>query len=187
MQPRPCGKNAAVSDTPRPPDCISLEAHRDHAHPVERLARWLLVTALGAVTLAALAGAFGQRSGETSATGDGATLRLTAPGALRGGLFFQGRFEVEAAEPIRRPTLVLDPGWLDAITLNTVVPEPERTASEDGAVSLEFAPLAAGQALTVYLELQVNPTTLGRRDQGAVLRDGDRTLVAVERSVTIFP
>ena len=184
---RPCGKDAAVSGPPRPPDCLSLEEHRDHAHPVERWVRWALVATLGALALAALAGAFGQRSSETSAAGEGAILRLTAPGALRSGLFFQGRFEVEAARAIRRPTLVLRPGWLDAITLNTVEPEPERTASEDGAVSLEFPPLAAGRALTVYLELHVNPTTFGRRDQGAVLRGGDRTLVAVDRTVTIFP
>jgi len=39
----------------------------------------------------------------------------------------------------------------------------------------------------VYLYLQANPTTAGRRDQRVELRDGDRTLASIERTVNVFP
>jgi len=39
----------------------------------------------------------------------------------------------------------------------------------------------------VYIPFQVNPTTVGRRAQGVVLRDGGRRIAAVERTLTVFP
>jgi hypothetical protein len=39
----------------------------------------------------------------------------------------------------------------------------------------------------VYIPFQVNPTTVGRRTQELELRDGDRRIAAVERTLTVFP
>jgi len=39
----------------------------------------------------------------------------------------------------------------------------------------------------VYLYLQANPTTAGRRDQSVELRDGARTLASIDRTVNVFP
>ena len=176
-----------MPEAPRPPDCITLEAHRDENHPVERLVRWVLVAVLAALAIAGLAGAFGQRHSDVVASAPQARLALTAPAALRSGLLFQGRFRVAAAREIRRPTLVLDSGWFDGVSVNALVPEPARAWSEGGRVAFTFPPLRSGASMTVYLDLQVNPTTAGRRDQGVELRDGDRTIVTVDRSVNVFP
>ena len=173
--------------TTRPPDCISLADHRDGDRRVEHWVRWAFVVALVVLVAAGLLNVFGQREVTTSATGRAATLEVTAPGALRGGLIFQGRFRLRSEGAITRPTLALEGGWLDGITLNTVQPEPKTSTGEDGGVVFTFDRLAPGRSLTVYLELQVNPTTTGRRSQGVELRDGDRTLARVERSITIFP
>jgi hypothetical protein len=178
---------AAVSATPRPPDCISLEAHRDDDHLVERWVRWAFVATLLAIAIAALAGVFGQRPTTDDVVGRGATLTVQSPPALRGGLLFQGRFEIVAEQALRRPTLVLDEGWFDGLTLNTVQPEPTETRSENRGVAMEFGPLAAGRTLTAYLEFQVNPTTVGRRSQDVALRDGDRPIALLEKTVAIFP
>jgi len=118
-----------VSEASRPPDFISLEAHRDHGHPVERWIRWIFVGALGGLALVALLGVFGQRPSSVAAVTPDATLRVRAPDAIRGGLLFQGRFEVVATKPLRRPTLVLRAGWFDNLTTNTIVPEPVRATS----------------------------------------------------------
>ncbi len=176
-----------MSGPTRPPDCISVEAHRDNKHRVERWARWLFVAVVLAIALAALANVFGQRPSTHRVTAGGATLSVQGPGAIRGGLLFQGRFEVDADRTIRRPTLVLDEGWLDGITLNTTEPEPTETQSEDRGLAMEFGRLDAGRTLTVYLEFQVNPTTIGRRSQDVTLRDGATPIATVERTVTIFP
>jgi hypothetical protein len=181
------GNRSRVPEAAGVPDCISLDVHRDDRHLVERVCRWALVAALVALSVAGLANVFGQRPVESSATGDEATLSLSAPGALRSGLYFQGRFRIEAESDVSEPTLVLDAGWFDAITVNTVQPEPTTVAGEGDRVSFAYEPLRAGRTLTVYVELQVNPTTFGRRQQGVELRDGRRTITAIERSVTVFP
>lgn len=181
------GNTRGVPEAAGVPDCISLDVHRDDRHLVERVFRWALFAGLAAVAIAGLANLFGQKTVVSVATGDDATLSLTAPPALRSGLYFQGRFEIEAGSDLREPTLVLDQGWFDAITVNTVQPEPTSVAGEGDRVSFAYDPLPAGRTLTVYVELQVNPTTFGRRRQGVELRDGERSIAAIERSVTVFP
>jgi hypothetical protein len=121
------------------------------------------------------------------AESDAATLRVSAPGALRSGLLYQGRFEVDAHAGLRRPTLVLARGWWDAMSVNSVEPQPIRTWSRDGHVAMEFGPVRAGERFTVYVYLQVNPTTAGRRDQSVALRDGGTELASIDRSVNVFP
>jgi hypothetical protein len=170
-----------------PPDYISLEAHRDDDHRVERWLRWIFVVVLAALAVAGLADLFGQRPTTTQADATIATLRVEAPAALRGGLVFQGRFQVVARQLIRRPTLVLDSGWFENMSFNTIEPEPTKTTNAGEGVALEFPPLQPGRTLTVYVPFQVNPTTVGRRSQDVALRDGRRPIAVVERTVTIFP
>jgi hypothetical protein len=176
-----------VRNSASPPQCISLEFHRDNDHLAERVIRWIALGALVLIALAGLANVFGQHHVLLVARSDAATVRVSAPGALRSGLLYQGKFEVEAHERLRRPTLVLAPGWWDAMSVNSIEPQPTRSSSRAGSVALEFAPLAAGSTLTVYLYLQANPTTAGRRDQGVELRDGSRALASIDRSVRVFP
>ena len=176
-----------MSEASRPPDFISLEAHRDHAHPVERRIRWIFVGLLVALSALALVDVFGQRPSTAAAVSPQAALHVKAPDAIRGGLLFQGRFEVIARQPIRRPTLVLGSGWLDNLTINTIVPEPLEARSVGKGVALEYARLPPGASLTVYLQFQVDPTTVGRRRQVVTLLDGRRELTAVTRTVTVFP
>ena len=173
--------------TAHTPDYISLKRHRDDRHLVERSIRWGVVALLTALAVAGLANVFGQHHVVLVAESDAASLRVSAPGALRSGLLYQGRFQIEAHAALRRPTLVLAPGWWDAMSVNSVEPQPTRSWSRDGDVAMEFGPVAAGRSFTVYLYLQANPTTAGRRDQSVELRDGDRTLASIERTVNVFP
>ena len=181
------GKTPAVTKALTPPQCISLRDHRDERHLVERAARWIVVGALLAVLVAALANVFGQHHVTLVARSDGATLRVSVPGALRSGLLYQGKFQVEARDRIGKPTLVLAGDWWDAMSVNSVEPQPTRSWSRDGRVAMEFGPLGPNRTLTVYLYQQVNPTTFGRRHLGVELRDGDRTVASVDRTVHVFP
>jgi len=176
-----------VPGTAHTPDCIDLERHRDDRHLVERATRWAVVALLTAAVVAALANVFGQHHVVLVSGSDAASLRVSAPGALRSGLLYQGRFHIEAHALLRRPTLVLARGWWDAMSVNSVEPQPVRSWSRDGHVAMEFGPVAAGRSFTVYLYLQANPTTAGRRDQSVDLRDGDRTLASIDRTVNVFP
>lgn len=142
---------------------------------------------LALVVIAALIGVFGQVSTTTVAAGDRATLSVEAPPHLRGGLLFQARFEIQARQAIAHPKLLLSPGWLEGMTLNTVAPTPPLESSSSEGLAMTFDPLEAGQTLIVWTEWQVNPTTVGRRGEDATLFDGPTPIATAERTLTVFP
>lgn len=135
-----------------------------------------------------LAGVFGQESEVTTASGAAGQVRLDAPASLRGGLLAQGRIQVAATRRIAKPRIVLGTGWSEGITINTVAPSPVAETTDDrGRWVLAYDEIPAGGVLTVRLEIQVNPTTTGRRDQSVEVRDGAVEVARVARTVTIFP
>jgi hypothetical protein len=142
---------------------------------------------LAALVLCALLNLFGQRSRTTSASGPGASLTVSAPERLRGGLIFEGRFGIDAMAPIKHPKLILAPGWTEGMTLNTTAPEPTTEHSRDGLLILGFDPVAAGTRFTFWSQWQVNPVNAGSRSQDVALYDGQRRLASVDRTVTVFP
>ena len=106
---------------------------------------------------------------------------------MRGGLFYESRFTIRAVRNLANATLVLDPGWLEGMTLNTLEPAPEAEANLDGRLSLELGQVPAGTKHVLFLHFQVNPTNVGRREADVVLADGDEQLLHIDRNVTIFP
>ena len=168
---------------------IDLGRHRDFEG--RALGRWLrrgFLTLLLVFILAALANAFGQAAATDTATGPGGTLSVKAPSRVRGGLAYQAEFVVHAKESLGAPILVLDRGWVDQTTLNTIQPEPEgSTTDAAGDLKLRFAPLPAGRTLVVYVQLQANPINVGSHDADVALYDGARPVATIERTQLDFP
>ena len=170
------------------PDQLELGRHRDlTGHSARPYVRWALLTLIGLHVLAGLLNEFGQRPHTDTASGGGAELEVYSPERLRGGLFFMSRFTIRADEEIESATLVLDPGWLEGITLNSLVPSPVGEASRDGKIALDLGRVRAGTDHVFFLHFQVNPTEIGRRSQDVRLFDGEEELLAIDRTVTIFP
>jgi hypothetical protein len=130
---------------------------------------------------------FGQRPVTSEAATDAALLKVYAADRVRGGLYYEARFTVTAKQDLKNATLVLEPGWAEGITINTVEPSPVAEASRDGNLVFELGHVPAGTSHIFFLHLQVNPTTIGRRSQDVALYDGDTFLTKVDRSVTIYP
>lgn len=149
--------------------------------------RRLLLLLLATVLALGLANVFGQRPATDTALSPAAELAVRAPVDIRSGLYFEARFTVAAVSELRRAALVLDRGWLDGITINTVEPSPIGEASRDGRLVLELGRVPAGDEHVLYLQMQVNPTTVGRRDTDVVLEDDGRELARIERSLMIWP
>jgi hypothetical protein len=82
---------------------------------------------------------------------------------------------------------VLEPGWLEGFTLNTIEPSPVGEASDHGRLVFTLGHVPAGGSYRLYLQFQVNPTTVGHRSQDVVLLDGSRRLTAIRRTITVFP
>jgi hypothetical protein len=174
-----------------PPDeTQSLQRSRDlelRGRGRHTLYRRVALAIFALIVVAALIGAFGQESTTTVAAGRSATLTVEAPPRLRGGLLFQAKFEIHATRPLSQPRLILDPGWLEAMTLNTVAPTPIAEDSSAGGLSMSFEPLRPGGTLTVWTSWQVNPTNVGSHDEDVTLFDGPTPIAAAERGVTVFP
>lgn len=148
--------------------------------------RAVLVLLLALVALG-LANVFGQKAATSSAAGAAAELTLEAPDRLRGGVLGQGTIRVDAAQRVAQPRLVLDEGWIDGMTINTISPEAADQGTDDGRPVLSYDELPAGDSLTVRISYQVNPTTIGSRPGGVVLLDGDREIARVNRTIVVFP
>ena len=170
------------------PQGLTLKHHRDLADREARpLVRRALVALLAVLLVLGLLNLFGQRVEVSSAESSTARVEMSAPTKLRGGLFFQARVRVVAIEEIANATLVLDPDWLEDITLNTVEPAPVGEASRDGRIALELGRIPAGDEHRLYLQFQVNPTALGTRSQNIELYDGDRLLLSLDRDALVWP
>jgi hypothetical protein len=149
--------------------------------------RWALLTAFGVVAALAAIGFFGQRLTESTATGQAAKLRLSAPSVVRGGLFFQSKVEIRALRAIEHPRLVLDRGWVEQMQLNSTEPQAMSEAGRDGRVVLSYESLDQGDLLVVWTQFQVNPTNVGHRSYAVELDDGDEPIARVNPSITVLP
>jgi hypothetical protein len=145
----------------------------------------LALFAIGVV--AVLAGAIGQEPSDSAAGGTTARLTLSAPDTVRGGLLFQARIAIHASAPIGRPQLVLQRGWLEGMQVSSIEPQPAQESGSGSDVALSYDALDAGETLTVWLQLQVDPTAIGRRPAGVALLDGSTPLATIDHDLTVLP
>jgi hypothetical protein len=170
------------------PEGIKLGRYRDlQGRGWHRWVRRGLLTLLGLFVLAGLFNAFGQRPSTAKASSPDADLKVYAPTRVRGGLLWQARFTIRANRDLKKATLVLSQGWLEGQTINTVEPSPLGEASRNGSLSLDLGHVPAGERFELYMQFQTNPTNVGRRSADVQLQDGERLLLTIHRTLTIFP
>jgi hypothetical protein len=149
--------------------------------------RRAVLTLFAAIVVLGLFDVFGQGTTQTVASTPAALLSVTAPKAVRGGLFFQSRVDITARRAIAHPRLVLDEGWVEGMQFNSSEPAPVSEANRDGRVVLTYDALDAGERLTVWMQFEVDPTNVGHRPYGLELDDAETKVAAVHRSITVFP
>jgi hypothetical protein len=169
------------------PDGIVLERHRDLEGRFSVWWRRGLLAVVLAFLVLGLLDVFGQRPSGSRAASSAATLSVYAPTHIRGGLLFEARFHVTAHRDLKHATLVLDSGWAEGIQINTIEPSPIGEASRDGKLALDLGHIAAGHSFVLYMEFQVDATNVGRRSQDVRLDEGEKPLLTIHRTVTVFP
>jgi hypothetical protein len=170
------------------PDFVVLRKHRDLAG--RRNEVWVrrgLLALLAAVPVLALFDVFGQRPSTSKAAASGASLSVHAPNALRGGLLWEARFEIRATRELKDARLVLAPGWLEGMQVNTIEPSPLGEASQNGSLSLDLGHVPAGHRHLLFMQFQVNPTNVGTHSHDVSLYDGDRRLLTIRRTAIVYP
>jgi hypothetical protein len=169
------------------PDFLTRRHNRDRSGIYEVPVRRVGGALIALFCLAGLLNAFGQRPATSTAATSTASLKVYAPKRVRSGLYYEARFTIDAVAEVKKATLVLDPGWAEGQTINTIEPGPINEASRDGKLVLELGHIGAGKTYILFIQIQVNPTNVGRRSQDVALYDGDTLLTAVDRTITIFP
>jgi hypothetical protein len=170
------------------PDLLERPRHVDLER--SRLEPWLAragIVLCCAFVLLALANVFGQKVRIVGVSAPAADLEVEAPSAVRSGLIYEAQLTVTAHRALKEPTLVLDGGWFDGFTINTMSPEPTDWTQRDGRNVLSYDRVPAGQELVVRLQYQANPTTMGTRDQDVILEDAGRPILAVDNETIVFP
>jgi hypothetical protein len=172
------------------PDTLVLRRHRD-LEGMGRLEIWARRSILAAIALFSVLGVanvFGQRPATVQAEVPAAKLKIYAPNAARGGDFLEARFHITAKRELAKARLVLDPGWLEGMSVNTIEPSPIGEASANGRLALTLGHIPAGQSFILFMQFQVNPTNIAwHRPQNVDLFDGGDHLVRLHRTITIFP
>ena len=169
------------------PAFLTLRRNRDEAGRREVHIRRVAVTLVSLFLLAGLLNVFGQRPDSVQAASSAASIKLYAASRLRSGLYFQARFTITARSDVKNAMLVLDPGWIEGMTVNTIEPSPINEASRNGKLVLTLGHIPAGAIYLLFMQLQVNPTNVGHRSQNVALYDGGTLLTTIHRNITIFP
>jgi hypothetical protein len=170
------------------PAGLTLEEHRDLAgREKQPWSRRMLLTAVALFCVAGLLNGFGQARYVETVTGNGAVLEVEAPPRVRGGIYYEMRIEIRAERQLRDAVVVLASGWFEGITVNTIAPGPIGEASRNGDVSFELGHVPAGQKHVLWLQCQVNPTTVSRRDVTVELYDGEALVAELEKTLTVLP
>jgi hypothetical protein len=169
------------------PEYLTLRHNRDQVGRVEVKVRRVVIGLLSLLLLAGLLNLFGQRPATSQAGTAAASLKVYAADRVRGGVIYEARFTITARQDVKEATLVLDSGWVEGITVNTIEPSPVGEASRDGKLVLTLGHVPRGTSHILFMHLQVNPTNLGHRSQDVALYDGDTFLTSVDRAVTVYP
>jgi hypothetical protein len=170
------------------PEGIDLDRHRDLRGRMRQIHyRRGLLCLIAVLPVLALLNVFGQKATSTTVEAQAASLSVTAPARLRSGLIFQVRVEVVAHQDLHELEIVFDRGWWEAMSVNSIVPEPSKSNSQNGQVVLSYGKLQAGQKLIAWVYCQVNPTNVGKRRENVEIDDSSTPLAHLHRSVTIFP
>jgi hypothetical protein len=169
------------------PDQLTLRHNRDREGAWDLYVRRVAASIILAIVLLGALNVFGQRPETSTASAPAASIELYAPTRARAGLYYMARFTIRAREDVAKATLVLDPGWAEGITINTVEPAPLSEGSDNGKLVLVLGHIPAGQKYVLYLDLQINPTNVGHRSQDVELRDGDEVLATIDRTITLYP
>jgi hypothetical protein len=105
----------------------------------------LCLTAL--IPLLALLNVFGQSPDvkKVANPNGAATLELSAPTKVRSGLLFEARFDIRARRDIKDAVLVLDSGWMESLTLNSLEPSPAEETSRNGGIALDLGEIPQGK------------------------------------------
>lgn len=153
----------------------------------DRHASPLSVIVLGLLMVLGLSGWLGRAGLQSqSAEGPAAAFRVEMPAVIRTGDFFEMLVHVHAKQDIRHLELEIEPALWQNITVNGMVPTPDKESGEDRNFSFQFGPLRPGQDALIKVSAQINPRLFGKVEGEIRLKDTGQPLAAMHRSMKVL-
>ena len=114
----------------------------------------MLLVLLAPFLVAGLLNTFGQRPGSTTIRASAASLELSAPSHLRGGLLYSTVVTVRARRTLQHAALVFSPGWATTEQINTIEPSPLGETSRQGQPTLLLGKVGGGSTYRLFMQFQ---------------------------------
>jgi hypothetical protein len=149
--------------------------------------RRIALVVIAAIPVLGLLNLFGQRAGVGGVQSPAASLLISSPAHVRGGLIFTTQIVITPHRELRDARLYLDYGWFAGMSLNGIAPQPSSESARGQWQAWDFGKIPAGAAYRIWISWQANPTNLGRHSQDVALYDGGTRLMIVHRAIMIFP
>ncbi|MEH3107996.1 MAG: hypothetical protein PGN09_12160 [Sphingomonas fennica] len=169
------------------PDGISA---RHSARPgfLHHHASPLAVALLGGLMLAALLGWLGGWPTPVAAARNAdAVLTVKAPATIRTGMFFEAAITVTPRRRFADLRIGLAPSLWRDVTQNTMIPAAAEEAFAGALFTFAYGPRTAGDPLEVKLDLQINPSLVGRTAGDIVVLDGETPVLRLPLALRVLP
>lgn len=142
---------------------------------------------LGGVLVLGLSGALGGTERTSRVRSADAGLELRGPETVRNGEYLEFMVSMTPRRDVTTAALEIDAIFWRNVTVNTMVPAPDREELKNGVMRFEFGPLGASETASVKIDGQINPHRFGPSRGTFVFRDGDRELARLERRLRVIP
>lgn len=158
--------------------------------PVPARHHWMTAITLlllGAVLALGLSGVFGSTERASRASSAVATLNVRGPETVRNGEFLELDVTIAPRRDLANAALEIEAAFWRNVTINTMIPAPEKEELKDGVMRFEFGPLRAGERATFKIDGQVNPHRFGPSRGSFALLDGDEEVARLDRQLKVMP
>jgi len=146
------------------------------------------VLLLSALLIAAALGYFGgQPHPRRTIDGSAATINTEFPEVLRNGQFFEMRAKIWAKQDFKDLRVGVSTAYWHDLTINSMVPAPEKETTENGEYRFSFGPVKASEEIVIKIDGQINPPMFAGTRGQITLLDGDKILSATPVELTVLP
>lgn len=146
------------------------------------------VLLLSALLIAAALGYFGgQPHPRRTIDRVAATISMEFPEILRNGQFFEMRAKIRTKQDFTDLRVGISTAYWHDLTINSMVPAPEKETTENGEYRFSFGPVKAGEEIVIKIDGQINPSMFAGTRGQITLLDGDKILSAAPVELTVLP
>jgi len=146
------------------------------------------VLLLSALLIAAALGYFGgQPHPPRTIARPAATINMEFPEVLRNGQFFEMRAKIRTKQDFTDLRVGISTAYWHDLTINSMVPAPEKETTENGEYRFSFGPVKAGEEIVIKIDGQINPSMFAGTRGQITLLDGDKILSAAPVELSVLP